>query len=75
MTRQVASRLVVFVDSVYRESHGVVYGEIAFTTFVSALARDGIAVTQVAASTTGPVQLTIRLGRTQALWGFPTTGR
>jgi glycosyltransferase involved in cell wall biosynthesis len=40
-------KLVVYVDAVYREVDGVVYGEIAFTRFVSALADDARAVTQV----------------------------
>jgi glycosyltransferase involved in cell wall biosynthesis len=32
-------RLVVYTDSVYRETNGITYGEIAFTSFLAALAR------------------------------------
>jgi glycosyltransferase involved in cell wall biosynthesis len=64
-------RLVVYVDSVYREADGVVYGEIAFTTFVSALARDGITVTQVGRLDHGPGPAHYPLGADSGFVGLP----
>jgi glycosyltransferase involved in cell wall biosynthesis len=47
-------RLVVYTDSVYREIDGVVYGEIAFTLFLGALAGELTELTVIGRLDPGP---------------------
>lgn len=47
-------RLVVYTDSVYRELDGIVYGEIAFTLFLGALAGEMSELTVIGRLDAGP---------------------
>jgi glycosyltransferase involved in cell wall biosynthesis len=64
-------KLAVYVDSVFREVEGVVYGEIAFTSFVSALACETIDVTQVGRLDGGPGPAHYRVGDKTGFIGLP----
>lgn len=64
-------RLLVYVDSVFREAHGVVHGEIAFTRFVSALSSDQITVTQTGRLDREPGPAHYRLDEGSGFVGLP----